>query len=137
MSIQSQIVKPESTPTAAQLKVYVANLGKYTEGELVGGWISLPAAQAEIKAFLRDEVGLNARYEEHMIQDYESDFKIGEYESVYELNMLAVKLEALTETEQALAAAYCHANSIQTALGMLNICEQLDELSYTQIDQTT
>jgi antirestriction protein len=73
-------------------------------------------------------------YEEYSIQDYESDFKIGEYENLCELNMLAVKLEQLTETEQVLAAAYCHANSIQTALGMLNICEQLDELSYLQLD---
>ena len=38
--------------------IYVANLGKYNEGELVGGWITLPKPQAELEQFLRDTVGL-------------------------------------------------------------------------------
>ena len=37
------------------LKVYVANLGKYNEGELVGDWISLPVENEELEKFLSEK----------------------------------------------------------------------------------
>jgi hypothetical protein len=37
----SQKINPQQTNP--QLRVYVANLGKYVEGELVGAWLDLPA----------------------------------------------------------------------------------------------
>jgi hypothetical protein len=102
MGIQSQIVKPEVTPTTTnpQLRVYVANLGRYTEGELVGGWINLPTSNQAIKTFLKDVVGLNEQYEEYSIQDYESIFSIEEYVNIHDLNMLAVKLESMLGGER-------------------------------------
>ena len=40
------------------IRVWVGNLGKYVEGELKGGWASLPMPQRELNRFLRDTVGL-------------------------------------------------------------------------------
>ena len=93
------------------IKIYVANLGKYNEGELVGEWLSLPATEEEIEQmYVRikvahyDEDGEfvpyyeedGIIYEETAIHDYESDFdnlSIGEWDSIEELNELAEDIE--------------------------------------------
>lgn len=31
------------------MKIYLTNLGKYNEGELVGEWVELPASQEELE----------------------------------------------------------------------------------------
>lgn len=72
------------------ITVYLTNLGKYTEGELVGEWLQLPCKDSEIKSCL-DRIGINDEYEEYFITDYEInfDYKLGEYENIYMLNTLA------------------------------------------------
>jgi antirestriction protein len=117
----SRQINPQTTNT--QLRVYVANLGKYNEGELCGAWLNLPASNKEIKEFLKNQVGLNSQYEEYSIHDYESDFSLGEYENLYDLNVLAVKLEQMNETEKTIVAAYCSANGLKDTLSILNTCE--------------
>ncbi|MCL2432655.1 antirestriction protein ArdA [Candidatus Bathycorpusculum sp.] len=135
MSIQSQIVKPEVTPTTTpQLRVYVANLRKYSEGELAGGWINLPASNKEIKTFLTEVVGLDEQYEEYSVQDYESIFSLEEYVDLYDLNMLAIKLESMLEGERTVAAYYCMSNGIRHIIDVVNVCEQLSDLVYTQLE---
>ncbi|MCL2288001.1 MAG: antirestriction protein ArdA [Candidatus Bathyarchaeota archaeon] len=125
------------TNTQPQLKVYIANLGKYNEGELVGDWLNLPTTNNAIKTFLKNQVGLNSRYEEYSIHDYESDFSLGEYENLYDLNLLAVKLEQMSKTEQNLASAYCNANGLKDVPSILNVCEQVNDLSYVELDANT
>ncbi|MDR1993167.1 MAG: antirestriction protein ArdA [Nitrososphaerota archaeon] len=129
----SQTINPQTT-TNPQLRVYVANLGKYNEGELCGNWINLPTTNNEIKTFLKNQVGLNNRYEEYSIQDYESDFNLGGYENIYDLNLLAVKLEQMSEHEKNLAATYCNANGLKDTTSLLNVCHQINDLSYITID---
>ena len=65
------------------LKVWIGNLGKYNEGELVGEWLELPVSKKELNTFLREKVGLQLTqkevekslaetgncYEEYMIND--------------------------------------------------------------------
>jgi len=131
----SQKINPQQTNP--QLRVYVANLGKYVEGELVGAWLDLPAAHDEIKAFLKIKVDLNSQYEEYGTHDYESDFSLGEYENIYTLNMLAVVLEQMSETEKDLAVAYCSYNGLTDTLSIINVCLKVSELSYVQIDANT
>lgn len=54
------------------LSAYVTNLGKYTEGELVGKWLDFPTTQKEINKVLH-EIGIDGiRYEEIFITDYEA-----------------------------------------------------------------
>jgi len=123
--------------TNPQLKVYVANLSKYVEGEIVGAWINLPTTHNQIKTFLKNQVGLNRQYEEYAIHDFESDFRIGEYENIYDLNILAVKLEQMSEPEKNLASAYCNANSLKDTNSIINICEQINDLLYVELDANT
>lgn len=83
------------------ISAYITNLGKYTEGELVGKWLDFPTTQKEIDITLK-EIGIDGiRYEEIFITDYESDISgltdyLGEYESLYALNYLA---EAIQESD--------------------------------------
>lgn len=67
-----------------EMQVYIANLGKYNEGEMVGAWFSFPIDFEEVK----EKIGLNAEYEEYAIHDYELPFRIDEYESIDRLNDL-------------------------------------------------
>lgn len=69
-------------------RAYVANLGKYNEGQLVGGWISLPTSDERIFKFLRDVVRIDAQYEEYAIHDWESDILEypGEFVDLLEVN---------------------------------------------------
>ena len=54
------------------ISAYVTNLGKYTEGELVGKWLDFPTTQKEINKVLH-EIGIDGiRYEEIFITDYEA-----------------------------------------------------------------
>ena len=46
------------------MQVYIANLGKYNEGELVGDWFSFPLDEEVIA----ERIGLNAEYEECAIR---------------------------------------------------------------------
>ena len=54
------------------MRIYIANLGKYNEGELVGAWFTPPVGFEEVK----ERIGLNDEYEEYAIHDYELPFEI-------------------------------------------------------------
>lgn len=109
------------------IRVYVANLGKYNEGELVGGWLDLPQPQERIDVFLEDVVGLTLDsqeayemglkgervYEEYAIHDYEfpQDLNgftpnISEYTSLQTVNALACLLEQADDFALAAVEAY-------------------------------
>lgn len=95
----------------ANIRIYIANLGKYNEGYLVGEWISLPATEEELEAlYVRIKVGHYNEdgeyvagyqegysfYEEVAIHDYETEIsglEIHEYENIEKLNELAEELE--------------------------------------------
>ena len=66
------------------MRVYIANLGKYNEGELVGAWFTPPVDYDE----MAECIGLNERYEEYAIHDYELPFEIDEYTPIEEVNRL-------------------------------------------------
>lgn len=95
----------------ANISIYIANLGKYNEGYLVGEWIDLPVTEEEFEAlFVRIKVGHyeegkyvagyeegGSFYEEVAIHDYDSELfglSIGEYDNIQNLNELAEELES-------------------------------------------
>ena len=45
--------------TVEEMRIYIANLGKYNEGELVGAWFTPPVDFEEVK----ERIGLNDEYE--------------------------------------------------------------------------
>lgn len=68
-----------------EFNVYIANLGKYNEGELQGAWFTPPLNFDEVK----EKIGLNDEYEEFAIHDYESPIPVHEYTSLEEINKMA------------------------------------------------
>jgi len=43
----------------------------------------------------------------------------------------------LSETEKTIAAAYCSANGLKDTTNILNICTQINDLSYVELDTGT
>lgn len=79
------------------LNIYLTNLGKYNEGQLVGEWVKLPATEEELAA-VKKRIGINEHYEEWFITDYETDIsglEVSEYSNLEELNEVAETLENL------------------------------------------
>lgn len=110
-----------NTVNAVAFRAYIANLGKYNEGEILGEWVSFPLedeAREELlirlKLAHRDESGelvsgyqdsTGAIYEEYIILDYDSDEefptdKFGEYVSFAELNDHAERFVAFDDCEK-------------------------------------
>lgn len=77
-------------------QIYVANLGKYNEGTMVGEWFDLPISYEEIAPV----IGLNAQYEEILICDTDNvPFKVWEYENLESINEKYEALQGLDATE--------------------------------------
>jgi antirestriction protein len=100
-----------------EIKIYVANLGKYNDGELVGNWFTLPYDIEEMMVEVgvahydedgeyvpyvieKDEQGNEYWYEEVAIHDYEAPFNIGEYDRISNLNEIAERLESLSSDDE-------------------------------------
>ena len=116
---------------------FITNLGKYNEGELVGEWVKFPTTAEEMKEVFR-RIGIGQKdefgqpYEEWFITDYDCYVdglydKLGEYESLDELNYLASKLEEMRDYEYAQFRAGMemgdHCGSLQE---IINLTENLD-----------
>ena len=116
---------------------FITNLGKYNEGELVGEWVKFPTTAEELKEVFK-RIGIGQKddfgqpYEEWLITDYDCYVdglysKLGEYESLDELNYLASKLDEMSESEYAQFQAGMemgdHCGSLQE---IINLTENLD-----------
>lgn len=101
------------------LNIYVTNLGKYNEGELVGEWVSLPCADLEE---VYDRIGINEEYEEVFITDYETDLsglEVNEYQNIEDLNEQAEELEG-ADAEMIAAILEAEGGTIWDALEIAN-----------------
>ena len=116
---------------------FITNLGKYNEGELVGEWVKFSTTAEELKEVFK-RIGIGQKddfgqpYEEWFITDYDCYVdglysKLGEYESLDELNYLASKLDEMSESEYAQFQAGMkmgdHCGSLQE---IINLTENLD-----------
>ncbi len=90
------------------LRVFLTNLGKYNEGELVGEWLDLPATEEELQAAFQ-RIGIDGvEYEEHFFSDWETDIEglhLEEYMNLEELNELAAMYEDLDDWEKEVVQA--------------------------------
>jgi len=82
------------------LKVYLTNLKKYNEAQLIGGWVDVSTDtdwNEELKNFCRIGIGKDEIFgEEYFISDYETninDLNISEYTSISELKNIAEFIE--------------------------------------------
>ena len=104
-----------------EMRVYVANLGKYNEGELVGAWFEPPIDYDE----MAERIGLNDQYEEYAIHDYELPFEIDEYTPIDEVNRLCEMVEDLPEyIQDNLKELQGYFSSIE------DLCDHQDDIIY-------
>ena len=76
------------------MAVYIANLGKYNEGELGGAWFTFPIDEDDVA----ERIGLNKYYEEYAIHDTDNfPMEISEYISIKELNNIYEMVHELPE----------------------------------------
>lgn len=94
---RDKILAATNTPTG-EIRIFLTNLGKYNEGDLVGTWVDLPVEDNFQSAFA--EIGIGDGYEEYFITDSETDIpglNIGEYDDIYQLNELAERIQDMDE----------------------------------------
>ena len=74
------------------ISIYLTNLRKYNEGELIGKWVELPISEDDLQEELEEVLGDD---EEYFITDWECPrgFEIGEYSNLYSLNEEAEEYE--------------------------------------------
>ena len=119
-------------------EAFITNLGKYNEGELVGEWVKFPTTSEELqKVFERIGIGSKDEfgnpYEEWFISDYDCYVsgqydKLGEYESLDELNYLASKLQELDNHEyEHFQAAMQISDYTGNVKDVINLIDNLDK----------
>ena len=103
------------------MAVYIANLGKYNEGELVGAWFTFPIDEDDVA----ERIGLNKYYEEYAIHDTDNfPMEISEYISIKELNNIYEMVQELPEyIAEALDEFISHYGSLE------EVAEHKDEVS--------
>ena len=118
-------------------EIYIMNLGKYNEGNLVGQWLTLPASDEEINNAM-DAIGINELYEEYIVSDFVNnfEFEIMEHASIKELNEVAEYLQEFNEYERKLINALlegdyiCYKNLVDRNVDLYNY-------SYLELDNNT
>jgi len=123
--------------------VWIGNLGKYNEGELVGKWVELPCDDFD-EVF--DSIGINELYEETFIGDYENDYgiEVGEYDNLEQLNYYAAVLETMREDESVIEAIISYYGDIDDAIGVLDSgdyrvyynCRSMGDVAYDFYEET-
>jgi len=112
----------------ADFRIYLTNLGKYNEGELVGEWVDLPVDEDELQEVFK-RIGISDKpdpetgsiYEEYFITDYESDIPgltVDEYDSLSHLNEMAEAIADLDDYDlevfkNAVEAGFFDADNIE------------------------
>ena len=89
-----------TTTNNIYVNIYLTNLGKYTEGYLIGKWITLSTAINWKEELESIDVKDGTDYEEFFITDFGSNanIKVNEYMSISELEEMAEKIEELNNT---------------------------------------
>ena len=126
------------------LKIFITNLGKYNEGELIGEWLDLPATEDEIDE-LYERIGIGEEYEEVFITDFESDLniKVNECDNIEALNEMADEIASLDEWElETLEALLTYFDDVDEALEKIEDvtiwsgCDDMAEVAEQYAEET-
>ena len=121
------------------MAVYIANLGKYNEGYLVGAWFTFPIDEEDVK----EKIGLNEQYEEYAIHDTDNfPIAIGEYVSIEELNSMYEMIEELPDyIVECLDEFISHFGTLEEVVEHKDDiyyypdCETMTDVAYYYIDE--
>ncbi|KFI90841.1 antirestriction protein [Bifidobacterium saguini DSM 23967] len=128
-----------------QMRVYVANLGKYNEGVLQGAWITLPMRDGELADVLKNKVGLTGRYEEYAIHDYEGGEGLlsympapGEYTPLDDLNLMCKVFESRElddpDVYEKVKNYIDGIGGVQYPIEIMNLAMESDDIDYHAYD---
>lgn len=116
----------------AILEAYITNLGKYTEGQLVGETLKFPTTTEEVQSLLK-RIGVDGvRYEEIFITSFDSDVlglheHLDEYENIDELNYLAALLSDMDQSDLEKFEAVIDAGEYTGSMkDLINLTQNLD-----------
>lgn len=117
------------------LSVFITNLGKYNEGELVGDWLGLPTDYETLHETLKS-IGIGGRYEEWFITDYECSISgmtdyLGEYENLDELNYMAELIDECSRSDEEKLEAVLDYESPNGAGRIIEIIMNLDDYDFS------
>lgn len=93
----------------SEMRIYIANLGAYNNGELKGDWFDLPVDMEEVNETifeLHELDGNGHPMGDFAIHDYELPFEISEYESIDTLNRMVEELEGVSGLEEIASGVY-------------------------------
>lgn len=113
------------------IEIFLTNLGKYTEGHLVGKWVNLPVPMDKLDKVLA-EIGIGERYEEYFITDCETSCSgmrevIGEFTSLAALNELAEMVDELSADREKVFSAVMETERCDSIEEVEEVIEQLDD----------
>lgn len=111
-----------------RISIYVTNLGRYNEGILMGEWVKLPVDKNNLQRVL-DRIGINERYEEYFITDYETllpNLHISEYACISDLNHLAEQIEDLDDCDYEKLAAVLESEGSTDIAEIMDLIDDLE-----------
>ena len=121
------------------MAVYIANLGKYNEGYLVGDWFTFPIDEEDVA----ERIGLNEYYEEYAVHDTENfPMTIKEFTSIEELNRIYDMIQELPDhILEALDEFKSYYGSLEELVDhkdeiyLYSECETMTDVAYLFIDE--
>lgn len=125
------------------MRIFLTNLGKYNEGELVGEWVELPVSHEELQKVF-ERIGINEEYEEYFITDYECDlYEVGEYENIDKLNDIAERIKELDEQKSKVVKALIQKLDYNEAIEKVNNgdyriyydCNDMEDVAYQVVEE--
>lgn len=135
------------------LRIFLTNLGKYNEGQLIGEWVDLPYTDDELEE-VKERIGISDEpdeegnyYEEWFISDYETDIDgvtVGEYDNLDDLNELAEDLDNLNDEElKAFQACIQNGNNFAQSLEIVQSgdyviyynCDTMEDVAYEVVEE--
>lgn len=130
-----------------ECKVWIGNLGKYNEGDLVGRWIELPIDEDDLEKVLKS-IGIdNEEYEEIFIADYDLPFdssEFGEYTPLETLNEIAERYDDLEEYDKDIFNIITDELSLDEAFDVVENgdyvtylnCDDMTDVAYEYVEET-
>lgn len=117
------------------IKLYIANLAEYNNGELVGKWIELPMNVDDLKKEIAKILGSD---EEFAIHDYEAPFNVNEYDNIYKINEYAERLSSINLDRNIIEKILSNSCNIEEGINVIenekyilyDNCESMSDVAY-------
>lgn len=122
-------------------RVFVGNLGRYNEGDLVGAWLELPYDEGDLERWLRDSVAVDEAHEEVFIMDSdlggplgEVGAEIGEWGDLSLIGIASRLAADLTPREREAVRQWAETAGECDIASLCNFMLQADAIPYARLD---